>query len=655
MIQYKVAPDMPLSRLFDISRQAPRTLSGLRNLVNALPALLVLMVVSLAGSAACDSTAKITPQELLFKDLRVVSAVPATLDPETSEWVRACGDDSGEGIIVNVALTSTQRASTGGATDTDTSIRPGDVVNLRVVDGGLDDDIQVKQGTVVLDLDCVDSIPDSNLSSCGSGSSGAGVPLNAPSVSYEAYAALDGSAPLADQRDAARTTPHNVMLLIDQSGSMGGLVNLSTQPQAATPCTENDDCSGVGGTNPMVCFNGECAFTQCICGETCTCKEDDPGVVNAVIGGQQFIDYGSDYFNVRITAARSFIENLNGRDKLGVLAFGEGISGEDLLVGCNDTFGVVEDDLDRCFGTNRDKVLKPGAGETTDPLSALSAGSGRSNMWSAIKLSYEFLQSKAISKPKETYHIVVLTDGPDTCSVSDEFGACQVPCSTVTDETIAQMLNQDQGDPNGPRIKIHFVQFESVGHQGRDPRQVDIACQSGGHYQFVNTVKGFASAQTGAFIEALEAALFNIRYSLMGNWKFAGAVPSWDLDAAAGTQPGSMYAVSGQFTITDASKLQPEFDKQSFGVGKGVGAKDATQWDRRPTLLKPCNNDASCGASDAAGEGSCTVICSSDTRLCPAGATGIDRPHGASCTTVDGAGGACCAGDCQTGICDQCP
>ncbi len=645
---------MPLSRLFDISPLASRVSMGSLNPLSALPAALTLMALALAGSTACDSTAKITPQELLFKDLRVVSAVPATFDAGANEWVRACGNDSGEGIIVNVALTSTQRAGTGSATDNDTSIRPGDIVNLRVVDGGLEDDIQVKQGTVVLDLDCVDAVPDDNLSSCASGSS-AGVPLNSPQVAYETYAAISDDASLADQRDAARTMPHNVILLVDQSGSMGGLVNLSTQPVNGTACTNNDDCTGIGGSNPMVCFNDECAFTQCICGETCSCKEDDPGVVNATVGGQQFIDYGSDYFNVRITAARSFIENLNSRDKLGVLAFGEGISGEDLIVGCNDTFGVVEDDLDRCFGTNREKVLQPGAGDTTDPLSALAPGSGRSNMWSAVKVAYDFLRTKATSKPKETYHIVVLTDGPDTCSVTDGFGDCQTPCSTITDDTIASMIAQDQADPNGAHIQIHFVQFESQGHPGRDPRQVDIACQSGGHYQFLNTVKGFASAQTGAFIEALESALFNIRYSLMGNWKFGGAVPTWELDAASGTQPGSMYAVSGQFTITDASKLQPEFNVQSFGVGKGVGAKDATQWDRRPTLLKPCETDASCGASDAAGEGSCTIICSSDTRLCPAGATGIDRPHGASCTTADGAGGACCAGDCQTGICDQCP
>ena len=250
MIQYKVAPDMPLSRLFDISRQAPRTPKGTRNFAPMLPVALALMVLALAGTTACDSTAKITPQRLRFKDLRVVSAVPATLDPVTNQWVRSCKDDSGEGIIVNVALTSTQRTSTGGTTDTDTSIRPGDVIDLRVVDGPLDDDIQVKQGTVTLDLDCVDAIPDDNLATCGAGTSNAGVPMNSPHVSYEAYATIDGSANLADQRDAARTTPHNVMLLIDQSGSMGGLVNLSTEPIGATACIENDDCEGVGGGQP---------------------------------------------------------------------------------------------------------------------------------------------------------------------------------------------------------------------------------------------------------------------------------------------------------------------------------------------------------------------------------------------------------------------
>ena len=169
-MQYKVAPDMPLSRLFDISPLASRVSMGSLNPVSVLPAALTLMALTLAGTTACDSTAKITPQELLFKDLRVVSAVPATFDAGSNEWVRACGNDSGEGIIVNVALTSTQRAGTGSATDNDTSIRPGDIVNLRVVDGGLEDDIQVKQGTVVLDLDCVDAIPDDNLSSCASGS-----------------------------------------------------------------------------------------------------------------------------------------------------------------------------------------------------------------------------------------------------------------------------------------------------------------------------------------------------------------------------------------------------------------------------------------------------------------------------------------------------
>jgi hypothetical protein len=48
-------------------------------------------------------------------------------------------------------------------------------------------------------------------------------------------------------------------------------------------------------------------------------------------------------------------------------------------------------------------------------------------------------------------------------------------------------VNADLADLKGPRIKIHFIQFESKGHQGRDPRQVEVNCVTDGHYQFVSS------------------------------------------------------------------------------------------------------------------------------------------------------------------------
>jgi hypothetical protein len=646
---------------------------------------LALAIALFAGATACDSTAKITPQELLFKELRIVSAYPAIKDSASAQWVRACGDTSGDGVMVNVTLVSTQRAASGAGQDSDSSIIPGDVVNLRVVDGPLDDDIQVNQGTVTLDLDCLEAIPDDNILACQGNTTGAGVPMNSPAVRFQANANIEDDASLKESRDQARTTAHNVMLLIDQSGSMGGLVHLGLTPPGAAdcfanqPCTTVMDCGGGSGftcaetggfffciptdanlaecDEGMGCTENKCTYTTCKCGETCTCKEDDPGVVNSAVGNQKFGDYGSDYFNVRVTAARSFINDLNPRDRLGVLAFGEEISGEDLIVGCNDTFGNVSEDLERCFGTNRDKVLTAGANSQSDPLSSLPTGSGRSNLWSAVKVSYDFLAAKAADRPRETYHIVVLTDGPDTCAVSDDFGACQTECSSDDHKDILDLVHADLADLKGARIKIHFVQFESRGHQGRDPRQVEVACVTGGHYQFVNSVTGFSSAQTGPFSEALKTALFNVRYSLMGNWHFSGEVPLWK-DANTGATPGSMYAVSGVFSIKDGSQLSAPVEAVTtrFDVGEGVGAGDATKWDRRPTLLKPCISAGQCGGNPDDDEpGGCTVVCSTDTRLCPDGADGVDKAHSASCTTPDGKSAACCEGACTIGKCDLCP
>jgi hypothetical protein len=300
-------------------------------------------------------------------------------------------------------------------------------------------------------------------------------------------------------------------------------------------------------------------------------------------------------------------------------------------------------------------VLTAGPNNPNDPLSSLPTGKGRSNLWRAVEVSYDFLAGQAELRPRETYHIVVLTDGPDTCAVSDDFGACQFECSSVNQEMILDRVNVDLADLKGPRIKIHFIQFESKGHQGRDPRQVEVACVTGGHYQFVNSVEGFASKQTGVFIEALKTALYNVRYSLMGNWHFSGDVPLWS-NSNTGTSPGSMYALSGIFTIKDKSQFSAPFDKQSFDVGKGVGAKDATKWDRRPTLLKPCISAGQCGGNvEDDDPGSCTIVCSSDTRLCPAGAGGVDKSHGASCIMPDMTNPACCEGDCTVGKCNVCP
>ena len=73
-----------------------------------------------------------------------------------------------------------------------------------------------------------------------------------------------------------------------------------------------------------------------------------------------------------------------------------------------------------------------------------STGKGRSPVWSAVDVAYNFLTSQqkdhGISGPK---HVILMTDGPDTCEVSEQAfnfkdltdkpqGMCRTSCNKQT-------------------------------------------------------------------------------------------------------------------------------------------------------------------------------------------------------------------------------
>jgi hypothetical protein len=271
-------------------------------------------------------------------------------------------------------------------------------------------------------------------------------------------------------------------------------------------------------------------------------------------------------------------------------------------------------------------------------------------MWQAVDIAYNFLRAK--NDRQRSNHIIVLTDGPDTCAGENRL-TCTTPCTTADYQQLLDKLETDANDPNAAPIHIHFVQFEAVGYPGRDPRQVEVSCVTGGHYQFLNS-NSFSRTQTDAFREAFDTAVANVRYALMGHWELAAAVPTYASNAGggAGVPAGHLYGLQGALTLNTSSNMVATQELVTFGVGQGMGAPSATNWDRRPTIRKPCGGFADCGAT--AGPGACETICSPETLICSNDSSPVALPDLAVC---DGGGtqGFCCGGACQTsGTCAAC-
>ncbi|MCC6620645.1 MAG: VWA domain-containing protein [Deltaproteobacteria bacterium] len=532
------------------------------------------------ATSADVGDASIGGARIAFVHAVVVSAYPAVKAGDGA-WVRVCAADArlATGIITNVVLASTQRRPDGaGPRDDDLSIRPGDVVEARTVGGDLPVDIDLETaGHLGLELDCIDPQPQPNPSA--GGCQGAVPSAQLDGVDYVAHT-------------PSRAEAHDVILLIDQSGSIGGIV----APDEGY-------------------------------------REDEDGRFDLP---NNFGDLASDRFSLRLAAARAFTDSLNEADRLGVIAFGERLAnGAGLKVPCADAAGLdVQAGLAACFGPDREPW------HATSGIDSLRGDAlGRSNLWRAVQAAYDFLAARPASAASN--HIVVLTDGPDTCVDGESLTRCASRCSTVTHDHVLERIQADQVDPDARRIQIHFVQFESLGYDGRDPRQVEAACLSGGHYQYINS-NDYPRDQLAALQESLDQALRNVRFALMGHWALAAAVPAYaqGAPAPAGSPPGALYGLSGALVVRASSHLVSADREFPFGVGQGAGATSAPAWDRRPTVLKPCGSASDCGGTDGP---ACSVVCSRETHVCPAGAVGITLPDTAACDA-----GSCCDGQCVT-------
>jgi hypothetical protein len=399
------------------------------------------------------------------------------------------------------------------------------------------------------------------------------------------------------------------MVLIDQSGSVNGLVRDSVS--SADP----------GGFK----------------------EERDPPSFPP-----NFRDVASDPDNLRLGVTKGLLRTLNDADQVGVLGFSEQTG---LVVPCAASVGDPQADLASCFGAQSREIWFGPA----DGINGLAGrGGGRSNLWLAVKTAYDFLRAKG--DHVRSNHIIVLTDGPDTCA-GEGRGSCQTPCLTSDFSALSEQVVADRDDPARPKIQVHFVQFESLGYPGRDPRQVELSCVSGGHYQFINSNR-FSRAQSHDFQTAFGRAVVNIRHALMGHWELASAVPVYASHGGggAGVPPGDLYGLEGLLVIKPSSNLIASGVETSFPFGFGIApnpAESTPDWDRRPTVRKPCGGFTFCGASDS--PGACEVVCSPETLTCLSGSTPTPQPDLAQCSPSQGVSGFCCGGSCQTGgTCASC-
>lgn len=531
--------------------------------------------LALLAQTSCDTNARFNPNRISYDELRPVGAYPAV--EVNGEWKRQCGGGNVDGLLFNMVLTSTVRKTIPGSTqdlDKDRSIRPGDVINAAEIDGPKAMDAKVT-GTDSMDvtIDCIDPIPDSTASVTCEGSPAA---AQLAGVSYNQFA-------------SGRRAGNDVVVLVDMSGSMKGFV-------------DKDD-------------NREYATQSAV---------DFPTDLTLV---------ASDYHSWRLGLVREFIESLNSEDRFGVVAFGEGLGGDFMDTACAlpEASGKPWNEaLTSCFGITNQLYWEQG-------LDALQTKGqpGRSNLWDAVVKTYNFFRDR--KELKRTNHILVITDGPDTCASGDDFGQCQTPCTSVGYEQVLQLVQADAENPNAAKIQIHFVQFESTGYPGSDARQMEIACESQGLYQFINS-NSLSKINAQAFNDALKKAVFNVRFALMGYWQAALRSSSFAGNGAApqGTPLGHLYALSGKVSLKGSSGLVKTDESYTF-THAGAGFEDL-----RPRIRKACATKVDCGAAPDA-DTNCTTICSAETRTCPNGSDGFAYSDGRTCEDNSGT---CCDGTC---------
>lgn len=501
-------------------------------------------------SWGCDSTAKFTIKNIKFERIDMVSAFPAE---NTGGGHRRVCTGPASSMELNLNLVSSRRETSGAQTavDRDQSIRPGDSVDRQPVIP----DESVTKDIFQLNIGCVDAYPDGDILS-GQACQGVTSPTtDIERVSFQAIA-------------EERLEPISVALLIDQSGSMNGLVN-------PAPGDSQEDQSGL------------------------------------FVPPADFSTFASDFSDFRFAEASGFIKALNDDDKLVVYTFNES---DGVNVACTLEAPDEVSRAEACFGTRRDIFL--------NQFSSLQGKArGRTPLWEAVDTAWEFLKSRATG-PR---HIVVIGDGPDTCVATDNewYRSDRSACASVGFNDFKAKVAAERATFD---INVSFVQFQAPAYREQDPRQWEIACETGGQYLFINSED--LSKSQGALQLELRKALFELRYTLAGSWRMLVDLPVLGADDPLpnGMPPGSMYGMQGSLRL-----LQSIFTRQSTPFDFSFDGNA----DKRLAFRKNCVGDDQCG-----GGSDCVDACGDQNAVCGP----FDRIDGTQCN--GSTANRCCDGAC---------
>ncbi|MBI5608065.1 MAG: hypothetical protein HY902_04235 [Deltaproteobacteria bacterium] len=617
-----------------------------------------------------DGTTHIVAPARRFNDFHVVSVFPAAVDPGKGTSQRVCGAPlpgesakSANGLEFTVEMVSDDMSVANPAckNDKDVGFAEGERAELIPLSTKVSQGATVTPGMFHLQADCLQPRASSaDPPACATGMTDA--QLTAATVRY------DRASPRC-QPDRANTWK-NVVILVDHSGSTSGQVKIDTDT----------------------------------CLDATRYAEDLPSATKAP---EQFGKCSSDRYYIRVHAAQLLVDQLNSQDRVMTMVFDE-VDG--VKVGCTDSMRCVRDDgtgefevqpgqedvvclsddgcdikndfrcqvnlsasfkdsydqldptaaMDKCFGATVEAKAQNRYGIE---YRAKYNGDGRAPVYEAVHTAFQFLQAKVAPPDPVTggnaKHIVLITDGPDTCMPSDDFhfadpsaefqgsksGPCRAPCA-VSSATF-QALRAELAAAKWP-VQVHVIQLQSHGHREPNAELMELACRSGGTYQFVNQLELDPFDPDNSY-KAIGTAVSGVRHALSGTWR-AGFVLPGATGSGAGLPIGQMQALAGELRFENPkfTGLAGIYKPPTGSVGWRPDFQFRTGTDEDPRdyrlmLRAGCATDADCGASDLCAPNHCTP-------------GGVCQPTATPDLLACGDDKVCCGGECASscpGVCKK--
>lgn len=240
----------------------------------------------------------------------------------------------------------------------------------------------------------------------------------------------------------------------------------------------------------------------------------------------------SDPDGRRIEAAWDFISRLSPGDRYIVMTFGEDCV--DVICDLAEKDADFDQKKSDCLANAAAAPLGGGEDAGSSLMAVKKGGGGRTPLWFAVAQAWDLMQNHSAATSAGFRHIVVLTDGPDTCSSSEQLNECLSVCLKYN-TSFATFRATVMAESSKQPIPIHFLQIPAPGYPDPDPLQQEMACLTAGHYRFVA-------------LDDLSATLEELTGALKGYWRIAIAAP--DLMAGASAPRGYLYGLEGSLTTT---------------------------------------------------------------------------------------------------------